>query len=279
MTAANDDLSAAGTDTTHVPPPQPPGSVASGEEVPNSLTSDVTNLSNFLERLRGSRPDGSPRWYRGQRNSAWDLVPGITRNRGHMGSERDMLKTFQQDAAPRAREKPRTEWEWICLAQHYGLPTRLLDWTQNPLIALYFAVAPSRSSEEPVDGAFFELDPALLNQHAMEEAPMVAMLDQDDFLNSYLPSVRSPLVSGPVAAIAPRTFDRIVAQVGTFTINSRKSDNLETIHDGACVNRLRIPAARKPDILAALNDVHVNASTIFSDLSSLANHIKETYSK
>ena len=175
MTAENGDLSPVETGTNESSPIK---ELASGESLQNSDTSvntDVTNLGDFLDRLSGSRPDGSPKWYRGQRDSAWQLVPGITRDRGHMASERDMLKTFQQDAAPRAREKPRTEWEWICLAQHYGLPTRLLDWTQNPLVALYFAVAPSSSTEDPVDGAFFELDPALLNRYAMEDAPSVAI--------------------------------------------------------------------------------------------------------
>lgn len=238
---------------------------------------EVDSVEALMSRLSGSRASGSPKWYRGQIDAGWGLTPRLARNRGHLESEIDMLKRFQQDAGPSVRERPRTAWEWMCLAQHFGLPTRLLDWTENPLVALYFAVEADGSATGPTDGAFFELDPLDLNRRAFDQAPAVVMFDEDEFLQSYLPTAKPGPSMGPVAAIAGRSFDRIVAQVGTFTVSHRLMDDLLRAHGGVCVTMIRIPAAAKPHIRAALNDINVNASTVFPDLGNLANHLRGLY--
>jgi hypothetical protein len=189
-----------------------------------------------------------------------------------------MLKQFKQDAATRLRERPWTDWEWIFLAQHHGLPTRLLDWTENPLVGLYFAVEDDiADQDEPVDGALFELDPDSLNKAAFDKAPRVVMFDQDKFLDDYLPNSVAGPKRGPIAAIATRSFDRIVAQVGAFTVNHNDHTPLEDLHAGAYLKKVRIPAPAKPHIRAELADMNVNASTVYSDLSNLASYVKGRY--
>lgn len=248
----------------------PDGEVASGDD-------GVDSVESLMARLSGSRASGSPRWYRGQIDHTWGLTPRLARNRGHLEGEVNMLKRFQQDAGPRVRDKPSTTWEWICLAQHYGLPTRLLDWTENPLVALFFAVEAVQADDEGTDGAFFELDPLDLNRRAFEDAPPVVMLDEDDFLDAYLPTAKAGPSMGPIAVIAGRAFDRIIAQVGTFTVTHRLSDDLADVHEGACVTKTRIPVSAKPHIRAALNDLNINASTVFPDLANLADHLRGIY--
>src|SRR5437764_765572 len=91
-----------------------------------------------LERLRAP---GEVKWYRGHTNYKWTLTPSVARRREHLENELTMLKRFRQDAGPRLRDRPSDDWEWLFLAQHFGVPTRLLDWTENPLVGLWFAVA------------------------------------------------------------------------------------------------------------------------------------------
>ncbi|WP_129789678.1 FRG domain-containing protein [Promicromonospora panici] len=250
-----------------------------GDSSGDDLDTGVDSIEALMTRLSGSRASGTPRWYRGQTDFAWGLNPRLARNRGHLDGEVDMLKRFQQDAGPRVRDRPRTFWEWICLAQHYGLPTRLLDWTENPLVGLYFAVQASGPINEETDGSFFELEPQELNRRAFSDAPSVVMLDEDDFLDSYLPTAKPGPSMGPIAVIAGRSFDRIVAQVGTFTVSHRLTEDLVSVHESSCVTKIRIPAAAKPHIRAALNDININASTVFPDLASLADHLRGLYTK
>jgi hypothetical protein len=240
--------------------------------------SDVRSLAGLLERLSGTRASGETLWYRGQANYQWGLQPRVARNRGFITNELDMLKRFRQDALPRVRERPWTTWEWIFIAQHYGLPTRLLDWTENPLIGLYFAVDDINADEDaPVDGALFELDPVQLNRAAFDEAPNVIMFDEDEFLDQYLPGAAKGPRLGPIAAVAGRSFDRIISQVGTFTVNHREHVDLENVHGGSCVRRVRVPAAAKPRLRAELADMNINMSTVYPDLGHLAEHIRELY--
>ncbi|KSZ55956.1 hypothetical protein Z045_26010 [Rhodococcus pyridinivorans KG-16] len=187
-----------------------------------------------------------------------------------------MMKQFRQDAAPRLRERPRSNWEWIFLAQHYGMPTRLLDWSENPLIGLYFAVEDDGKAD-PVDGAFFELEPARLNRAAFADAPRVVMFDDDEFLNGYLPTAPKGPRQGPIAAIASRSFERIIAQVGTFTVNHHDHTPLEDTPGKDSVRRVLVPAPAKPRIRAELADMNVNASTVYPDLAHLADHLKGIY--
>jgi hypothetical protein len=90
-----------------------------------------------------------------------------------------------------------------------------------------------------------------------------------------VPETRRGPKQGPIAAVAGRYFDRIVAQTGTFTVDHYHRD-LETM-EGGSVFRVRIPSTAKPSIRAELSDMNVNASTVYPDLAHLAEHVRELY--
>lgn len=104
-------------------------------------------------------------WFRGQSDYSWGLVPSVQRKDG-MGKNYEqyistnfMIHTMRLNPnAPQRYDRA----SWLTLMQHYGLPTRLLDWSESPLVALYFAL--SSDEDAKTDAAVWVLNPMRLNK-------------------------------------------------------------------------------------------------------------------
>lgn len=235
----------------------------------------ICSIAEALEKVRAPSRDTS-QWFRGQLDSTWSLQPALQRNRGWIEREETIFKRFRQIAASRLTLTPHSAWEWLCLAQHYGVPSRLLDWSENPLVALYFAVEKDSSDDGPCDARLFSLDPSALNNSAMPGASLL-LLGEDQFLDEYLPGAGITPSRRPLAVIAPQSFSRIAAQSGVFTLTHRNDPG--TV-DGSCPTAFRswtIPLTAKASIREELNLIGMNEATVYPDLHFLGAQIREQY--
>jgi hypothetical protein len=116
----------------------------------------ISSLPQYWEHIEERCSGIRDVLFRGHRQAEWLLEPKISRLRlrrsmRSVDAERQMLEEFKRRAIPHLGPEARSNWDWLALAQHHGLPTRLLDWTTNPLVALWFAV--ERPPEQNADGA------------------------------------------------------------------------------------------------------------------------------
>lgn len=241
----------------------------------------IRSVGDYIAALRDTTREGVV-WFRGQKCEDWQLLPNIARPtenaaEGLLDQELPAIKRFKQNAGAFLSRLPQDEWEWIFLMQHHRGLTRLLDWTESPLVALYFALA---DCEEEKDGAVWCLDPIDLNAqvgHRRVNDRDVLAFGVDEVLDNYRPdrlSGRGAVVP-PVAAIGPRNSARMIAQSGTFTIISSDRIPIEEFGTKNHVWRLKIPAENKADLREELKLLGFNEFMLFPDLETLALHTKE----
>lgn len=244
----------------------------------------IQTIGEFVTELRNTTQDNLV-WFRGQSDSAWSLLPNIARPitgrpDGRMDQELPAIKRFKQNADAFLTRVPRDEWEWIFLMQHHRGLTRLLDWTESPLVALYFALG---SDYEDKDAVVWCLDPMALNEssgHRRTSPWDILAFGVNDALENYLPERLGEDTGAqlfPVAAIGPRNSTRMIAQSGTFTIIHRARTGIEEVGDKTHVWRLIIPAAQKANLRAELKLIGFNDFLLFPDLETLALHTRDMF--
>ena len=165
---------------------------------------------------------------------------------------------------------PETEWEWLTIMQHHKVPTRLLDWTENPLVALYFAICEYPKS----DGVLWVLYPRILNNisNIFPDYPKYIPSFEDKELNAYTPqSIRSEKTSKmkPLAVIGPRNTPRMQAQLGVFTVIHRDTTPIDDLANGEHVLRYVIPKKAKLKIVEELRLLGVGRLQLFPELESI----------
>jgi len=233
----------------------------------------IQRLADFFSVFSGIAKSSDPFWFRGHASVEWKLTPLALRFKLRSDREKalGLIADFKRVAEIKLPRPPAPEKElmWVQIARHFGLPTRLLDWTESATVALFFACG--RSGR---DGLVFALSPIDLNRLSFPKKPKVldANLDKDE-IERYLRlgGAKNPTGRNPIAINPVWNSDRLMLQQGVFTLHGSRFDL-----DGDAVSTLvALPILRehKSTLRLELQRVGINEMTLFPELEHACRHI------
>lgn len=219
-------------------------------------------------------------WFRGQSKRAWPLIPFAMRKPYSRVSEHRYRHDFRLRALPFLQEAtrvPTDSWDWYFLMQHFGIPTRLLDWTESALVALFFAV----ESSPTADGCVWMLNPRTVNTSLANIGDFIPIYS-DPMVAGYLPELWDEdvnhLAEGIIAIDPPLNSPRLAAQRGKFTVHGRGAKSLETYKVlSTSLVSVEVPSSAKGRIARQLMSAGVSHSIMFPGLQGLSREICNLY--
>lgn len=218
-----------------------------------------------------SSPGASDLIFRGVTDSGHKLIPSIGRDTventyGDIESlECSILIEFKRLSVPLLENPPKTDFEWLFLAQHYGLPTRLLDWSSNPLVALFFAV----EQDDHKDGAVYYLEHAVTDQYDRFDYKTANYIK--DHISKPVGMLSIQAHQGEAIFLRPRyTDDRYINQKSVFSCPRDPFCSLGISN----INSILIRGQWKSEIRARLRMLGISTSFIYPGLAGIASEIK-----
>lgn len=223
---------------------------------------EIANVAGFIDYVLETSRGRSP-LYRGHSDKDYDLIPSLGRHIFHpdkslcdpdylRGRELESLAEFRGESVPFINDRNRTMLDVMVLAQHHGVPTRLMDWTTNPLVALYFAV---RSVNQSTDGVVYIAPPAPLLPREVANGEVL------------------PIDVNQICHFVPQHIDlRVSAQFSVFTLHP---DPYTALNKSA-LEHVWFKGDKKNLIIAELHVLGVTAQSIFPGLSGIGERIRNS---
>lgn len=250
-------------------------------------------------------------WFRGHATIVGQLTPRFHRRYGNpfiqtlrQDMEMELIEAFKRDVraiAPTQLPDEDDTLGWLYLMQHYHAPTRLLDWTENALAGLFFALGRPGSGEFKKDGELWAMLPWALNREAVgvygipllgERSAVLAFLTREIYHNNRVALARAIAdeyasvlkkwredprpFDRPVAFEPRRDFPRMLVQSSVFTIHPHPTAGntiTEILHDERELVRYIVPARSKEKLWADLRSLGITDRTLFPDFEGLSRTI------
>ncbi|AXO14541.1 FRG domain-containing protein [Thalassospira indica] len=211
-------------------------------------TIEIKDFTHFLEEVR-SHSTWTWSLFRGQADLEWSLKPKLARTAFGSRSERELFDAWKRRAREFVPLLPANDWEWLMLAQHHGLPTRLLDWTQNPLVAGFFACKDHPTKDAAI---WMHRPQKILSPKAIE---------------------KNPFEISEVCLLRPSSVSpRVASQSGMFTVHGQRCWDLLDSTKSETI-KYQIDSKLKTQFMDELSFLGVNYAKVFPDLDGLARQL------
>ena len=275
----------------------------------------ITSFTQFCNTMLGIENKKRAFYYRGHSDSAFLLQPSVMRKDSWLSHERDMYNEIRIEC-PQEFSQCKSHLDFLVHMQHYGLPTRLLDVTRNPLVALYFACEtnPGKSGEIIV----FEVDHEELKYPGSDTVSILASLplftsaekdavyrwasdrklSQEDFNKKAVrllheiklekPAFRDELKKEDLTdvffVLSEKKNPRIMKQDGAFIIcglfdRKKNPINRYRLRRGSKIQIFIIKSRAKKGIMKQLNKLSINKAGLFPEIEDVAEYIKDKFAE
>lgn len=239
----------------------------------------IDDLLKFVDKL--SKTHGLNLWYRGEENASLPLIPSIQRTQKRIDVERFITNDFYIKARQIMNNPPdkKNYAGWVAIMQHYGLPTRMLDWSRSPLIASFFATETYKQTPD-LDACVWVLSPIDLNENQGFGRciyPNDAETTQEMLLPAFKHNHHNHELDDRILACSSTDNNlRMYSQQANFTVhNSLK--RLEDICDENTLYKIIIPKEKKHYFIHSLRVFGITEGSIYPDLDHISKDLTHNY--
>ncbi len=245
----------------------------------------ITGLSDFIEHARFIEEYYDENcWYRGQPNEEYDLTPGIYRAADLSSSDAEDLKSsfILRAKSYGVKYDYNNIWDWYQIMQHHGIPTRLLDWSEGYLIALYFAVRNPKEGINPTVWAFppHKFNKTSSNDDGIFYSDKITRDTDDEIVDKYINDRDINLPKYPICIYPAHVNPRMQAQRSCFTVHGKLKNGIEELlkeNKTLKFTKLTIDSESSFDVKDELFSAGISESTLFPDLDGLARELRFDY--